>query len=106
MPVLSGDWMVCLKSVGNSSMANRILIKTAQFIQKVFYTFLDVSGIMLGIFLSWLGYWIISGHTLAGWLGIIVLVIGIGAFIIHVGHYFSLKITRWLFGPGDYFIRK
>lgn len=87
-------------------MANFFLIKIAQFIQKIFYTFLDISGIMLGVFMSWLGYWIISGHIVAGWLGIIILVIGVGAFITHVGHYFSLKITRWLFGSGDYFIRK
>lgn len=87
-------------------MANQILIKTVRFIRKVFYTFLDISGIMLGIFLAWLGYWIVSGHTLAGWLGTIILIIGIGAFIIHIGHYFSLKITRWLFGSSGYFIRK
>ncbi len=74
-------------------MANKVLIKIAQFVQRIFYTFLDISGIMLGIFLSWLGYWIISGHTLTGWLGVIVLIIGIGAFITHVGRYFSLKIT-------------
>lgn len=87
-------------------MANRVLIKIARFIQKIFYTFLDVSGIMLGVFLSWLGYWTLSGHAVSGWLGIIILILGICAFIIHAGHYFSLKITRWLFGSSDYFIRK
>lgn len=87
-------------------MVNQVLIKTTQFIQKTFYTFLDVSGILLGIFLSWLGYWTITGHIVAGWLGTVTLVIGIGAVILHTGHYFSLKLTRWLFGSDDYFLRK
>ena len=87
-------------------MANRVLIKTAQFIQKIFYTFLDINGILLGVFLTWLGYWILSGHVVADWLGASILVIGIGAMILHTGHYFSLKLTRWLFGSDDYFIRK
>lgn len=87
-------------------MASRVLIKIAQFIQKIFYTFLDISGIMLGVFLTWLGYWILSGHVIADWLGTVILIIGIGAFIIHIGHYFSFKLTRWLFGSDGYFIRK
>lgn len=87
-------------------MANSVLIKIARFIQKFFYTLLDISGIMLGVFLTWLGYWVVTGHIIAGWLGVIILIIGIGAFIIHTGHYFSLKITRWLFGSSGYFIRK
>lgn len=87
-------------------MPKRVLIKVIQFIRKFFYTFLDISGILLGIFLGWLGYWTISGHVVTSWLGIIILIIGIGAVILHTGHYFSLKITRWLFGSDDYFIRK
>lgn len=87
-------------------MPNRVLLKTAHFVSKIFYTFLDISGIMLGVFLTWLGYWTISGHVIAGRLGTAILIIGIAAFIIHAGHYFSLKITRWLFSSGDYFIRK
>lgn len=87
-------------------MLNKFVIKIAQFIQKIFYTFLDISGIMLGVFLSWLGYWTLSGHIITSWLGIVILIIGICAIILHTGHYFSLKITRWLFGSGDYFIRK
>ncbi len=87
-------------------MANYVLLKIAHFVRKIFYTFLDISGIMLGVFLTWLGYWALSGHVVTGWLGAVILVIGIGAFIIHIGHYFSLKITRWLFGSDDYFIRK
>ncbi len=87
-------------------MVSHVLLAVALFIRKVFYTFLDVSGIMLGFFLSWLGYWTITGHVVSGWLGVIVLIIGIGALILHTGHYFSLKITRWLFGSGDYFLRK
>jgi hypothetical protein len=87
-------------------MASNVLLTIAHFIRKVFYTFLDISGILLGIFLAWLGYWTLSGHVVASWLGTMILILGIGALIIHVGHYFSLKITRWLFGSGDYFIRK
>jgi rhamnosyl/mannosyltransferase len=34
-----------------------------------------------------------------------LLVIGAGALLIHVGHYFDLKYMRWIFGP-DYFITK
>lgn len=87
-------------------MANRVLIKTAQFIQKIFYTFLDISGILLGVFLICLGYSIVKEYSVPVWLGTVILIIGIGAFITHVGHYFSLKITRWLFGSDSYFIRK
>ncbi len=77
----------------------------SSFIGKIFYTFLDISGILLGILLIGIGWWVMSGRPLPGWSGIIIFMIGIGALITHVGHYFSLRITRWLFGP-DYFIRK
>ena len=77
----------------------------AKFIGKVFYTFLDISGILLGVFLTLTGIWLEYGRSLPGWMGVVLLLIGIGALITHVGHYFSWRITRWLFGP-DYFIRK
>jgi len=36
-------------------MFSHLLIKIAQFIRKIFYTFLDISGILLGVFfeLAW-----------------------------------------------------
>ena len=71
--------------------------------KKFFYIFLDISGILLGVFLIGLGIWIITGRELNQTMGGILLFIGISAFIIHFGHYFSLKITKWIFGNGDYF---
>ena len=80
------------------------------FIYKVFkvsfFIFLDISGILLGIFLIVLGLAMLLDWQLAkeglGWL---ILVIGIGAFLLHLGHYFDLKYMRWLFGS-KYFIQK
>jgi len=71
-----------------------------------FFIFLDISGILLGIFLIVLGSALLLDWQLAkegfGWL---VLVIGIGAFLLHLGHYFDLRYMRWLFGE-SYFIQK
>ena len=71
-----------------------------------FFIFLDISGILLGIFLIILGLALLFDWQLAreglGWL---VLLIGIGAFFLHLGHYFDLKYMRWLFGK-NYFIQK
>ena len=83
----------------------KFILGIAKIIKKFFYIFLDISGILLGVFLTWLGWWTVSGGTIPGWLGILILIIGVGAFIIHIGHYFSFKITKWLFGE-DYFITK
>ena len=70
-----------------------------------FFIFLDISGILLGVFLTSLGSAVISGWQVAGWMGWILLVIGVGAFFLHLGHYFDLKYMRWLFGS-KYFIQK
>ena len=70
-----------------------------------FFVFLDISGILLGIFLTTLGSAVIFGWLLAGWLGWLILIIGICAFLLHLGHYFDLKYMRWLFGS-KYFIQK
>ena len=83
----------------------KLLLPIAIFIRKIFYTFLDISGILLGVFLTLLGWWLFDGRPAPKPLAVIVAVIGVGAFIIHIGHYFSLRITRWLFGE-DYFLRK
>jgi len=73
-----------------------------------FFVFLDISGILLGLFLIILGLafilgWNIPGIT--GWLGWVLLVIGICAFFLHLGHYFNLKYMGWLFGS-RYFIER
>lgn len=73
--------------------------------KRVFFKFLDISGILLGIFLTILGWLVIGGSEVSVVTGRILLVIGIGAFLIHVGHYFDLRYMRWVFGP-DYFITK
>lgn len=86
-------------------MPARVIVRIAEFVRKVFYTFLDIMGILLGLFLMASGYWISSGHSVSGGFGGLVLAIGIGAFIIHTGHYFNLKITRWIFGSGTFFHR-
>lgn len=70
-----------------------------------FFMFLDISGILLGIFLAVLGLAMILGWQLGEWLGYLILTIGIGAFLLHLGHYFDLKYMRWLFGA-RYFIQK
>ena len=74
-------------------------------LKNVFFKFLDVSGILLGIFLSALGWLIVEGCQVSVATGWVLLVIGVGAFLIHVGHYFDLRYMRWVFGP-NYFITK
>jgi hypothetical protein len=70
-----------------------------------FFVFLDVSGILLGIFLAGLGAAILLGWQPAGWMGWVFLVIGTCAFLLHLGHYFDLKYMRWLFGS-RYFVQR
>ncbi len=79
------------------------LAPIANIIRKIFYIFLDISGILLGVFLVGLGYWILSGRTVSSWTAGVVLALGICAFLIHTGHYFNLRITRWIFGSETYF---
>jgi hypothetical protein len=47
--------------------------------------------------------WCASGRNVPNGSGYLILMIGIGAFFIHFGHYFQLKITKWIFGDKDYF---
>ena len=84
-------------------MPNTAILKTAEWVRAFFYTFLDISGILLGAFLIGLGGWVVSGRAVSlGW-GVVVLLLGIAAFFIHTGHYFHLKIANWIFGSGEYF---
>ena len=71
----------------------------------VFFKFLDVSGILLGVFLVVLGWWLIRGNNLPIGVGWILLIVGVGAFLTHLGHYFDLKYMRWIFGE-EYFVTK
>ena len=87
-------------------ISRRPLIKIAPIVKRFFYVFLDVSGVLLGIFLIWLGMQMIRGTNLPKELGIIVLVLGICAFLIHVGHYYNLKLRQWIFGSEDYFVTR
>ncbi len=59
----------------------------------------------MGIFLAILGWLIVGGSQVSLATGWVLLVIGISAFLIHIGHYFDLKYMRWIFGE-DYFITK
>lgn len=70
-----------------------------------FFVFLDISGILLGIFLISLGLAVIFDWQIAEWMGRLLLIIGTCAFFLHLGHYFNLKYMRWLFGD-KYFIEK
>ena len=70
-----------------------------------FFVFLDISGILLGVFLVGLGLGMIFDWQLFDSLGWLILIIGVAAFFIHLGHYFDLKYMRWLFGT-KYFIQK
>ncbi|MBS1813387.1 MAG: hypothetical protein JSS87_00765 [Acidobacteria bacterium] len=75
----------------------------AEIVAAFFYTFLDISGILLGVFLIVLGWWIALGHPVSKGIGWVVLALGLCAFFIHTGHYFQLKIVRWIFGSESYF---
>jgi hypothetical protein len=80
-----------------------LLAEIAVVVRKVFYTFLDIMGILLGVFLILVGWWISTGRDVSGGLGMAILIVGIAAAIIHTGHYFNLRITRWIFGSGTFF---
>lgn len=86
-----------------NDMPNTAIMKIADFVRTFFYTFLDISGILLGVFLIALGGWIVSGRAVPLEWGLIVLLLGCCAFFIHAGHYFHLKIANWIFGSGEYF---
>jgi|GEM_PF-2913354 len=81
------------------------MVKIIAVIKNFFYTFLDISGILLGVFLIGLGAWVITGRIISGEMGYVITFLGVAAFFIHVGHYFHLTITRWIFGPGTYFYK-
>lgn len=87
-------------------MQDSFLIKLALAVKKIFYVFLDISGILLGVFLIILGLWIATGKTVSEWVGFLILFIGICAILIHLGHYYSWKLTRWIFGNKDYFVTR
>ena len=78
-------------------MAPAAIERTLKFARKFFYTFLDIRGILLGVFLIAVGGWVVTGHSLSEGLGVVVLILGIAAFMIYSGHYFQFKITRWIF---------
>lgn len=84
-------------------MPRPVLLRVARISRRFFYTFLDISGILLGVFLTISGWWISSGRPVSPFFGGFVLFLGVGALIIHTGHYFHLRITRWIFGSGTYF---
>jgi len=65
--------------------------KLTKFVEKVFYTFLDISGILLGIFLMVIGSWIKYGRGLAVWTGWVVFALGVSAFLIHLSHFIISK---------------
>lgn len=65
--------------------------KFYKFVAKIFYTFLDISGILLGIFMIVLGLWIKGGKELALWLGWLVFGLGVGAFLLHASHFIISK---------------
>jgi hypothetical protein len=75
----------------------------AKLFERFFYTFLDIMGILLGVFLTALGCWIVAGRSVSVVFGALVLFCGVAAFFIHTGHYFHLRLTRWIFGSGTYF---
>lgn len=73
--------------------------------KKFFYVFLDISGILLGVFLTPLGGWITARRPVPIAIGVTVLLLGIAAFSIHAGHYFKWRIARRVFGS-DYFLMR
>ncbi len=81
------------------------MVKIITIVKKFFFTFLDISGILLGVFLIGLGVWIIIGRVISVEVGYVITFLGVAAFFIHVGHYFHLTIARWIFGPDTYFYK-
>lgn len=65
--------------------------KLSRFVATVFYTFLDVSGILLGIFLMTVGFWSGRGKPAPQWLGWILFALGVCAFLIHLAHFVISK---------------
>lgn len=80
-------------------------MKFFKFLKLSFFVFLDISGILLGIFLVLLGLFVGTGGVIPEWLGWAIMIIGVCALFLHLGHYFNLKYMRWLFGD-KYFIEK
>jgi len=85
----------CLFRVFNSGKVIIIEItkmnKLFKFVGKIFYTFLDISGILLGIFLMVAGLWVKGGKPMADWMGWIAFALGVSAFLIHVIHFIVSK---------------
>jgi hypothetical protein len=79
------------------------LVGIVQLFSRFFYTFLDINGVLLGLFLLVSGWWMIAGRPISRGYGGVVLALGVAAFIIHTGHYFQLRITKWIFGTEGYF---
>ncbi|HEY3127888.1 MAG TPA: hypothetical protein VGL91_00375 [Acidobacteriota bacterium] len=76
-----------------------------EIFKRFFYTLLDVSGILLGIFLISLGIWIATGRSVSAAMGLVISTIGVGAFLIHFGHFFEIGIFQVL-PSADYFLTK
>ena len=87
------------------NLYNLRMNKFLKIIRLPFFIFLDISGILLGLFLTGLGFFTGLGWGIPLWLGWFIFILGIAAFLLHVGHYFDLKYMRWLFGD-KYFIEK
>ena len=74
-------------------MRRRLLLNAADVLRRSFFTFLDISGLLLGVFLVGLGWWSISGRAIQMSGGYLILAIGIAALFAPCGHYFQLKLT-------------
>jgi uncharacterized membrane protein len=79
------------------------VVKRKRMFKKIFYTLLDTLGISAGIYLSILGFWLATGRHVNKFTGAVTLIVGIGAFLIHFGHYFKLGYVKWFFGS-EYFL--
>lgn len=65
-------------------------------VRKTANVLLDISGICLGIFLVWLGFWALGQEFDGPFIWYLVIALGISAFLIHLVRYFGLKpIRRW-----------
>ena len=59
---------------------------------------LDISGIGLGIFLMWLGWWGLQKEFDGPLIWYVVIFLGVCAFLIHLVRYFGWKPIRKWFG--------
>jgi len=66
-------------------------MRIGRIIKNFFYTFLDISGSLLGISLVIFGWWSIDGKPTPVFISWIIIGVGVLALFIHASHYVIAK---------------